>query len=139
MAKAIFNMPIQVERGHASLDTNALRDYCDGSMYKTHPLLSVHTKGLQFFLYTDDEVCNPLGSSRTKHKLVSFKVLNKRIVGSMCQRTYDIRFQVERSKQTHTSSAYVYCHVCRLSCTSTCTQEFSTFHLVIFIPSTARG
>ena len=49
---------------------DVVRDYCDGSECKTHPLFSLRANGLQIMLYYDDvELCNPLGSSRTKHKV----------------------------------------------------------------------
>ena len=52
-----------------------LKDYCDGNDYKTHSLFSLHANGLQVQLYHDDvELCNPLGSSRTKHKVGMFNV-----------------------------------------------------------------
>ena len=47
-----------------------LCDLCDGDQYKTHPLFSVQKDDLQLLVYYDDvELYNPLGSSRTKHKL----------------------------------------------------------------------
>ena len=52
-----------------------LHDFCDGSLYKEHPLFSSATESdktlyLQFVLYYDDvETNNPLGSHRGKHKL----------------------------------------------------------------------
>lgn len=47
-----------------------LRDICDGSLLKTHPLFSTekHTVQIQMF-YDDFEVANPLGSKRDIHKL----------------------------------------------------------------------
>ena len=52
-----------------------MSDYCDGSENKDHPLFSVHANGLQILLYYDDvELCNPLGSSRKKHKVGKKKV-----------------------------------------------------------------
>ncbi len=59
---------MQVERGHQSRD-GILRDFCDGRVFKSHPLFSVVVNSLQMLLYYDDvEICNPLGSSRIKHK-----------------------------------------------------------------------
>ena len=52
-----------------------LGDYCDGSVFKEHPLFSISDFSnklitLQFILYYDDvEVTDPLSSSRGKHKL----------------------------------------------------------------------
>lgn len=56
-------------RGHQRSD-GLLSDYCDGSVYKSHPLFSQNHQGLQIIAYYDDvEVCNPLGSKAKKHKL----------------------------------------------------------------------
>ena len=53
--------------------TNVLADYCDGTLYKNHPLFSTDPSALQIFLYYDDaEVVNPLGSSATIHKLGNY-------------------------------------------------------------------
>ena len=54
--------------GHKS--ATHLSDCCDGSKYKSHPLFYVIPQALQICLYYDElEVCNPLGSKRTKHKI----------------------------------------------------------------------
>ena len=54
--------------GHKS--ATHLSDYCDGSKYKSHPLFYVNPQALQICLYYNElEVCNPLGSKRTKHKI----------------------------------------------------------------------
>ena len=51
-------------------------DFCDGDMYKEHPLFSCHSDALQLIIYTDEvEVANPLGSYRglsEKHFYVTF-------------------------------------------------------------------
>jgi hypothetical protein len=57
---------VQVLNGH-QLDCNLLGDYCDGSVYNSHPLFSANPKALQLILYYDD--VNPLGSRAKKHKL----------------------------------------------------------------------
>ena len=59
--------------GHQS-SNGILSDYCDGEHFKApDSLFSVHFNGLQILFYYDDvEVCNPLGSKRTKHKLGKF-------------------------------------------------------------------
>ncbi len=50
-----------------------MEDFCDGHVFQSHPLFTVHCHGLQLFLYYDDvEVCNPLGSKRKIHKLGVF-------------------------------------------------------------------
>ncbi|XP_057706931.1 uncharacterized protein LOC130924402 [Corythoichthys intestinalis] len=47
-----------------------LRDICDGSLLKTHPLFSVEKHTVQIQLFFDEfEVANPLGSKRGIHKL----------------------------------------------------------------------
>ena len=47
-----------------------LEDFCDGLMLKEHPLFQLDKEALQIFLYYDDvEMCNPLGSKKTVHKL----------------------------------------------------------------------
>ena len=47
-----------------------MEDFCDGSLYKAHPLFSHEPASLQIMLYYDDvELCNPLGSRAKVHKL----------------------------------------------------------------------
>ena len=47
-----------------------MTDYCDGRNCQNHPLFSVQKDSLQLLFYYDDvEICNPLGSKRTIHKL----------------------------------------------------------------------
>lgn len=65
-------------QGHQRQD-ELLSDYCDGSVFRSHPLFSSPSKypSLEIIAYYDDvEVCNPLGSRAKKHKLgtVSFRV-----------------------------------------------------------------
>lgn len=51
-------------------NSNYLYDYCDGQVYKDHPLFKMDRDALQLVIYYDDvEVSNPLGSYRGKHKL----------------------------------------------------------------------
>jgi len=46
-------------------------DINDGSLFKSHPLFSVKPSALQLILYTDEiEICNPLGSHASVHKLL---------------------------------------------------------------------
>lgn len=46
-----------------------MEDICDGEGFISHPLFSA-PEALQILFYYDDvEVCNPLQSSRLKHKL----------------------------------------------------------------------
>ena len=47
-----------------------MNDYCDGKVFKEHPLFTTHKNSLQINLYFDElEVCNPLGSKAKIHKL----------------------------------------------------------------------
>lgn len=47
-----------------------MRDFCDGDTFKTHPIFSSDPHALQIELYYDDiDVCNPIGSKATIHKL----------------------------------------------------------------------
>ena len=50
-----------------------LRNYCDGDIFRQHPVFSCDPKALQLILYFDEfEVCNPPGSSANKHKIGLF-------------------------------------------------------------------
>lgn len=63
---------IQVERGHQST-IGILRDYCDGRVFAEHMLFQAHSTALQICLYYDElELCNPLGSKRSIHKIGRF-------------------------------------------------------------------
>ena len=74
-----------MERGHLSSQPALLKDYCDGSVCKSHPLFTVHRNGLQIMLYYDDiELCNPLGSRRTEHKVGMFILANSSRLKSCC-------------------------------------------------------
>jgi len=54
-----------------------LEDYCDGILYKNHPIFGSHSEAethccvkLQFIVYFDEvETNNPLGANKGKHKL----------------------------------------------------------------------
>ena len=47
-----------------------LADFCDGSLFKNHPLFGANPEAIQLITYYDElEVCNPLGSHRGMHKL----------------------------------------------------------------------
>ena len=51
---------------------SVLGDIHDGSVYQNHPLFSSQMKAFQVILYQDAfEVVNPLGSAKTKHKLLA--------------------------------------------------------------------
>ena len=63
-----------VYRGISSQRSNAtLVDFCDGSVYKNHPLFVTNPLALQIIAYFDElEVCNPLGSAAKVHKVGIF-------------------------------------------------------------------
>ena len=47
-----------------------MADYCDSPEFKNNALFIQDNGALQLMLYYDEvELCNPLGSSRNKHKL----------------------------------------------------------------------
>ena len=51
-----------MENSHQRHD-EMIADYCDGQVYRQHPLFSRDPHALQIILYYDDvEVVNPLGS-----------------------------------------------------------------------------
>lgn len=53
-----------------SLHGNFMGDYCDGQLYKSSSLFQEDPCALQLQLaYDEAEVCNPLGSKTTVHKL----------------------------------------------------------------------
>ena len=50
--------------------TGLIEDFCDGSVYSSHPLFSNDSSALQIVAYYDElEICNPLGSHVKQHKL----------------------------------------------------------------------
>ena len=62
-------MSIQVFQSHVRSD-NYLAEFCDGSLFKNHPLFRAHPDALQLIIYFDEiELCNPLGSHAGVHKL----------------------------------------------------------------------
>jgi hypothetical protein len=73
--QALLNDPFvlsEVENPHFSND-GCIADVMDGNFFKTHPVFSVHVKGLQILAYYDDlEVTNVVGSSAKKHKVGVF-------------------------------------------------------------------
>ena len=51
---------------------NTLCDYSDGDAYASHPLFGADKMAIRLHLYVDDfEVCNPIGSRRSVHKLTA--------------------------------------------------------------------
>lgn len=50
-----------------------MKDYCDGTAYREHELFQNSEHALQIQMYYDDiDVCNPIGSKSTIHKLGIF-------------------------------------------------------------------
>ena len=73
-----------MQRGHQQ-PGDVLCDYVDGQCFRSHPIFSVETSSLQLCLYYDDvEMCNPLGSSRTKNKLGAYNNISISIVIIWC-------------------------------------------------------
>ena len=54
---------------HHQTCTDIMSDYCDGKIYKAHPLFSTDPVALQLILYDELELCNPFGSRCKKHKI----------------------------------------------------------------------
>ena len=55
---------------HNNCFDGKLYDFCDGTIFKSHPLFSVLSNALQIVAYYDElEVVNPIGSYVKKHKL----------------------------------------------------------------------
>lgn len=62
----------EVMQGHSSSD-GKLRDYCDGTFYKSNNLFKLEEPSLQIQLYFDDfTIVNPLGNKTKRHKLGAF-------------------------------------------------------------------
>jgi hypothetical protein len=62
----------QMENGHHQDDV-FLKDFCDGTAFKAHSIFSSDPTALQIIAYFDEvEVCNPLGSLATVHKVGVF-------------------------------------------------------------------
>lgn len=62
----------EVSQSHISSD-GLLRDFCDGSIYKSHSIFASDQLALQIVPYYDElEICNPLGSYTKKHKVGMF-------------------------------------------------------------------
>ena len=60
----------EVFNPHENHSDDQLRDYCDGSVFKSHPIFSLDPHALQVVAYYDElEVVNPIGSYIKKHKL----------------------------------------------------------------------
>ncbi|XP_028416072.1 uncharacterized protein LOC114539659 [Dendronephthya gigantea] len=66
----LLNMDFVIlEKGHKN-ENGFIEDYCDGKLFKAHPLFSKDPTALQLMFYYDElEITNPLGSKTGKHKL----------------------------------------------------------------------
>lgn len=72
--KALLNDKSVLEQfsNPISEETGLLCDFTDGSVYKSNQLFKQNLNALQLILYQDSyEIVNPLGSSRTKHKILA--------------------------------------------------------------------
>lgn len=59
----------QILQEHNRAD-DFIGDFCDGKLFKTHPLFKDAPKSLQIIAYFDEvEVCNPLAGHAGVHKL----------------------------------------------------------------------
>ena len=55
---------------HPTQSENILADFCDGSLFHSHPMFSTNPTALQIIAYYDElEIVNPIGSYVKKHKL----------------------------------------------------------------------
>lgn len=70
--KTLLSLPeVQAEvlKPHYA-ENDELRDFCDGQLFKSHPLFQTYDNALQIIGYYDEvEVVNPIGSYVSKHKL----------------------------------------------------------------------
>lgn len=65
--RKIFEMAVETSR---QCEEGILYDICDGQCCKTNKVLQDHPDALLIILYHDEvEVCNPLGSHTSKHKV----------------------------------------------------------------------
>ena len=68
--KVIEEHTAQINREALHGDQRVYRSFRDGENYKTNSFLAVDELRISIKLYIDEfEVCNPLGTSRKKHKL----------------------------------------------------------------------
>jgi len=69
---------LQIRTGHKS-QSEVLLDYCDGEVFQSHPLFSMHTKIMSYF--NELEVANPLGSKAKIYKLGTVYMLSSTVRG----------------------------------------------------------
>ena len=68
---------MQIFRDRTAASNECLKDYCDGQLYKDHPLFGNDNHALQLLIYFDEvEVANPLGSYKGHHKLGTYLCIN---------------------------------------------------------------
>ena len=54
----------------SNTSSELLSDFCDGTLYKTHPIFSTNPRALQIILYYDElELVNPIGCFVKRHKI----------------------------------------------------------------------
>ena len=60
----------EMMQSHSSSRKDLLNDFCDGDLFKSHPLFSKQKHAIQLQLFYDDFECaNPLGSKKGIHKI----------------------------------------------------------------------
>ena len=65
--------PVCSSDTRSSADCDILETFIDGNFFFNHSYFRVNKHLLRLHLYCDElELCNPLGSSRTKHKVTTF-------------------------------------------------------------------
>lgn len=65
--RSIYDEIVNVRNASSS---ELLSDFCDGSLFKTHPIFSTDPHALQIILYYDElEIANPIGCFVKQHKI----------------------------------------------------------------------
>ena len=65
--RSIYDQIVSVRNASPS---ELLSDFCDGSLFKTHPIFSTNPHALQIILYYDElEIANPIGCFVKQHKI----------------------------------------------------------------------
>ena len=72
LLQALLDNPavrMEIAKAHGSTNDN-MKDFCDGYIFKSHPVFRSNPLALQIILYYDDiEVAYPLGAKAGHHKL----------------------------------------------------------------------
>ena len=64
IVEQIYSFPKRIR------NDNKMEDFCDGNLFKNHPIFSTDPLALQIIAYYDElELCNPLGTHVKQHKL----------------------------------------------------------------------